>query len=128
MSMNDISRNIWTPHPHCLVLDKPRKPSQNDRNIVDRYVKPWSSIRSLYSFEEKPQTNKRHCVFYGVESWSGVLEWSHRVESWRQMLEWIGRLKLKQSQSIFYNIARHFRCGCKCIYYHLDIFLGQPQT
>ena len=23
-----------------------------------------------------------HCVIYGVESWSGVLEWSHRVESW----------------------------------------------
>ena len=69
-----------------------------------------------------------HCVFYGVESWSGVLEWSHRVESWRQMLERIARLKLKQSQSIFYNIARHFRCGCKFIYYHLDIFLGQPQT
>ena len=23
---------------------------------------------------------KRHCVFYGVESWSGVLEWSHGVE------------------------------------------------
>ena len=56
------------------------------------------------------------------------MEWSHRVESWRQMLEWIGRLKLKQSQSIFYNIAIHFRCGCKFIYYHLDIFLGQPQT
>ena len=25
---------------------------------------------------------KRHCVIYRVESWSGVLEWSHRVESW----------------------------------------------
>ena len=24
----------------------------------------------------------RHCVIYGEESWSGVLEWSHRVESW----------------------------------------------
>ena len=23
-----------------------------------------------------------HCVIYGVESWSGVLEWSHGVESW----------------------------------------------
>ena len=69
-----------------------------------------------------------HCVFYGVESWSGVLEWSHRVESCRKMLERIGRLKLKQSQSIFYNIARHLRCGCKFIYYHLDRFLGQPQT
>ena len=22
----------------------------------------------------------RHCVIYGVESWSGVLEWSHGVE------------------------------------------------
>ena len=70
----------------------------------------------------------RHCVFYGVESWSGVLEWSHRVESWRQMLARISQLKLKQSQSVFYNIARHFRCGCKFIYYNLDIFLGQPQT
>ena len=24
----------------------------------------------------------RHCAIYGVESWSGVLEWSHGVESW----------------------------------------------
>ena len=23
-----------------------------------------------------------HCVIYGVESWSGVLEWSHGVEFW----------------------------------------------
>ena len=23
-----------------------------------------------------------HCVIYGVESWSGVLAWSHGVESW----------------------------------------------
>ena len=30
---------------------------------------------------------KQHCVFYGVESWSGVLEWSIGVES-SQILEW----------------------------------------
>ena len=24
----------------------------------------------------------RHCVIYGVESWSGVLEWNHGVEFW----------------------------------------------
>ena len=37
---------------------------------------------------------KWHCVFYGEESCSGVLEWSYRVESWKQMLEWISRLFL----------------------------------
>ena len=26
--------------------------------------------------------DRGHCVIYGVESWSGVLEWSHGVESW----------------------------------------------
>ena len=26
--------------------------------------------------------NRRHCVIYGVESLSGVLEWSHGVEFW----------------------------------------------
>ena len=31
---------------------------------------------SLYIFLE------RHCVIYGVESWSGVLEWSLGVEPW----------------------------------------------
>ena len=33
-----------------------------------------------------------HCVIYGVESWSGVLEWSHGVESWSGFLSgfWSG--------------------------------------
>ena len=44
---------------------------------------------------------KWHCVFYGVESWSGVLEWSHGVESLRQILEWIGRLNLKKTSPYF---------------------------
>ena len=30
----------------------------------------------------------RHCVIYGVESWSGVLEWSHGVAYWSEVLEW----------------------------------------
>ena len=29
-----------------------------------------------------------HCVFYGVESWIGVLDWSHGVEYWSGFLEW----------------------------------------
>ena len=33
-------------------------------------------------------TFKGHCVFYGVESWSGVLDWSHGVEYWSGFLEW----------------------------------------
>ena len=41
-----------TLHPHCLVLIKPRKPSQNDRKIVDRDVKPQTN---------KP-TNKFHII------------------------------------------------------------------
>ena len=28
-----------------------------------------------------------HCVFYEVESWSGVLDWSHGVEYWSGTLE-----------------------------------------
>ena len=30
-----------------------------------------------------------HCVIYGVESWSGGLEWSLGVEPWSGVLEWI---------------------------------------
>ena len=31
----------------------------------------------LHHFKKNDRKNiKRHCVFYGVESWSGVLEWS----------------------------------------------------
>ena len=30
----------------------------------------------------------RHCVFYGVESWIEVLDWSHGVEYWSGFLEW----------------------------------------
>ena len=35
-----------------------------------------------------PPAAERHCVIYGVESWSGVLEWSHGVESWSEF--WSG--------------------------------------
>ena len=28
-----------------------------------------------------------HCVFYGVESWSGVLEWILGVDLWSELLE-----------------------------------------
>ena len=28
-----------------------------------------------------------HCVSYGVESWFGVLDWSHGVEYWSGTLE-----------------------------------------
>ena len=30
---------------------------------------------------ERNATDARHCVIYGMESWSGVLEWSHGMES-----------------------------------------------
>ena len=78
---------------------------------------------------------ERYCVIYGVESWSGVLEWSHGVEFWSgfwsrtesdfefsdlswteltasdgvergQILGGTSRLKLKQSQTIFYNLPK----------------------
>ena len=33
--------------PHCLVLVKSREPSQNDRKIVDRDVKPQTNKQNL---------------------------------------------------------------------------------
>ena len=38
--------------------------------------------RTFGQRENSIPSHKRHCVIYGVESWSGVLEWSHGVESW----------------------------------------------
>ena len=31
-----------------------------------------------------------HCVIYGVESWSGVLEWSHGMEFWSGLWSGMG--------------------------------------
>ena len=33
-----------------------------------------------------------HYVIYGVESWSGVLEWSHGVTFWSEVYEWTGMM------------------------------------
>ena len=69
-----------------------------------------------------------HCVIYGVESWSEVLEWSHGVEFWSGFwsgtesdfefchLSWTGLTAsdgvewgqiLEQSQTIFYDLPKY---------------------
>ena len=54
-----------TLHPHCLVLVKPRKPSQNDRKIVDRDVNPQTNKQTLIltlSREENKNKCQKECA------------------------------------------------------------------
>ena len=47
-------------HPHCLVLVKPRKPSQNDWKIVDRDIKPQTNKKQTYT--KSRFYDMAHCV------------------------------------------------------------------
>ena len=47
----------------------------------------WSQILEWQKFLLHLHIQFRHCAFYGVESWSRILEQSIGVE-WSQILEW----------------------------------------
>ena len=48
----------------------------------------------------------RHCVFYGVESWIGVLDWSHGVEYWSGLLEWNLEVKCWSVRETFILVVK----------------------
>ena len=52
--------------------------------MVQRYrlIKTLTKNFNILSDADAGVTAIGHCVFYGVESWIGVLDWSHGVEYW----------------------------------------------
>ena len=47
------------------------------------YTRPRYQVsvyRTIGPLVQNLYNKNRHCAIYGVDSWSGVLEWSHGVE------------------------------------------------
>ena len=86
--MSDLVRNPEDHFSHVAAL-------MCGNNLQQlRMIKGIHSILSfswLFSVAlvSKIHTLSRHCVFYGLEPWIGVFDWSLGLEHWCGFLEWI---------------------------------------
>ena len=83
---------------------------------------PGIETHTLKALNQAGEAISRHCVFYGVKSLIGVMDWSHGVEYWSRFLEWNFGVKCCRERETFILVVKSvsFERTCNICITHIS--------